>query len=143
VSVAGRRQLINRKQRSYILDVAHNTEAVEQLMRFLEHKPCKGRRIAVFAALSDKPIDAMISGLVDLIDEWYLPCGVGGDRASNPALMATERLPKCKIHPDFDSAWSDVEASGAAGDQVVVFGSFFTVSEALSRLDVKPEGLPK
>ena len=68
---------------------------------------------------------------------------MGGDRASNPALMATERLPKCKIHPDFDSAWSDLEASGAAGDQVVVFGSFFTVSEALSRLDVKPEGLPK
>ena len=143
VSVAGRRQVIDRGQCSYILDVAHNTEAIEQLMSFLEHKPCEGRRIAIFAALSDKPIDAMISGLVDLIDEWYLPDGVGGERASDPALMAIERLSQSTIHPDFDSAWKKVEASIAAGDQVVVFGSFFTVSEALGRLNVKPAGLPK
>ncbi len=143
VSVAGRRQVIDRGQCSYILDVAHNTEAIEQLMSFLEHKPCEGRRIAIFAALSDKPIDAMISGLVDLIDEWYLPDGVGGERASDPALMAIERLSQSTIHPDFDSAWNKVEASKAAGDQVVVFGSFFTVSEALGRLNVKPAGLPK
>ena len=143
VSIAGRRQLIERGQCSYILDVAHNTEAIEQLMSFLEHKPCEGRRIAIFAALSDKPIDAMISGLVDLIDEWYLPDGVGGDRASDPASIATVRLSQSTIHPDFDSAWNDVQASIAAGDQVVVFGSFFTVSEALSRLDVRTAGLPK
>lgn len=143
VCVAGRRQVIDRGQCSYILDVAHNTEAIEQLMSFLEHQPCEGHRIALFAALSDKPIDAMISGLVDLIDEWHLPGGVGGERASDPALMATERLSQSTIHPDFDSAWNNVEASIAAGDQVVVFGSFFTVSEALSRLDIKPSGLPK
>ena len=143
VSIAGRRQLIDRGQCSYILDVAHNTEAIEQLMSFLEHQPCEGQRIALFAALSDKPIDAMISGLVDLMDEWHLPGGVGGERASDPALMAIERLSQSMIHPDFDSAWNHVEASIAAGDQVVVFGSFFTVSEALSRLDIKPAGLPK
>ena len=143
VSIAGRRQLIERGQCSYILDVAHNTEAIEQLTSFLEHKPCEGRRIAIFAALSDKPIDAMISGLVDLIDEWYLPDGVGGDRASDPASIATERLSQSSIHPDFDGAWNNVQASIAAEDQVVVFGSFFTVSEALSRLDVRTAGLPK
>ena len=85
----------------------------------------------------------MISGLVDLIDEWYLPDGVGGDRASDPASIATERLSQSSIHPDFDGAWNNVQASIAAGDQVVVFGSFFTVSEALSRLDVRTAGLPK
>ena len=143
VSIAGRHQVIDRGQCSYILDVAHNTEAIEQLTSFLEHKPCEGRRIAIFAALSDKPIDAMISGLVDLIDEWYLPDGVGGDRASDPASIATERLSQSTIHPDFDGAWNNVQASIAAGDQVVVFGSFFTVSEALSRLDVRTAGLPK
>jgi dihydrofolate synthase/folylpolyglutamate synthase len=143
VSVAGRRQVIDRGQCSYILDVAHNTEAIAQLISFLEQKPCEGRRIALFAALSDKPIDAMISGLVDLIDEWYLPAGVGGERASDPALMARERLSQSMIHRDFESAWHDVQAVVGAGDQVVVFGSFFTVSEALSRLDVRTAGLPK
>ena len=85
----------------------------------------------------------MISGLVDLIDEWYLPAGVGGERASDPALMATERLSQSMIYRDFESAWHDVRAVVGAGDQVVVFGSFFTVSEALSRLDVRTAGLPK
>lgn len=141
VSVAGRRQVISREQYSYILDVAHNIEAIDQLIDFLKQKPCEGRRIAIFAALSDKPIDAMISGLVDLIDEWYLPAGVGGERASDPALMATERLSQSMIRSDFESAWNDVHAVVGAGDQIVVFGSFFTVSEALSRLDVKPADL--
>ncbi|MCH1553987.1 MAG: bifunctional folylpolyglutamate synthase/dihydrofolate synthase [Luminiphilus sp.] len=143
LSVAGRRQVIKSGQCSYILDVAHNTEAIDQLIDFLEQTPCEGRRIAIFAALSDKPIDAMITRLVGLIDEWYLPDGVGEERGSDPALMATEQLSQCSIHPDFDTAWNDVQVSVSAGDQIVVFGSFFTVSEALRRLDVKPAGLTK
>ena len=143
VSVAGRRQVINRDHASYVLDVAHNSEAVGQLASFLRNHPCEGRRIAIFAALSDKPIDAMIGGLVGLIDEWHLPKGVGGERASDPALMKRERLSKATIHPDFDSAWSGSQTAAGDGDLILVFGSFFTVSEALSRLNVSTASLPK
>ena len=143
VSVAGRRQVINRDDASVILDVAHNREAVGQLVRFLQNHPCEGRRIAIFAALSDKPIDAMLSGLFDLIDEWHLPRGVGGERASDPNLMNREQLSQATIHPDFDSAWSESQIAAGDGDLILVFGSFFTVSEALSRLNVNTVSVPE
>ena len=51
-----------------LLDVAHNPAAVRNLADFLREKPSSGRTMAVFAALSDKNIRAMIQAVAS----WWM-----------------------------------------------------------------------
>lgn len=117
-----------------IVDVAHNEESC-QLLRdrlFAHGKPAK--RFAVWAMLNDKEIDKVSEMFKDLFDVWYIP-KLNTPRAF-PQTMLVESLSNCGVNKIFcaDStklAYEMLMQKVKPQDQIIVFGSFFTVSEWL------------
>jgi dihydrofolate synthase/folylpolyglutamate synthase len=131
-------QCLSARERRLVLDVAHNEAAVLNLADFLK-KRCPGRRLAVFAALSDKDIHAMIRSCRGCFDGWYI-CELPGVSRAGPAQdTATvlrdegERVNGVCDNPReaVNLALNDLDQ----GETLAVFGSFYTVAEVLSELE--------
>lgn len=112
----------------WYLDVGHNREA---LARFLARVPVAasgGRTLAVCAMLADKPVEALDPFRAQ-VDEWLL-ADLDGPRGGPAGRLAASVGPaQC-----FTSVRAAVEAAAEVarpGDRVLVFGSFFTVAEAV------------
>ena len=118
-----------------ILDVAHNAAAAQVLADNLESMPCSGRTLGVFGVLQDKEIDKIASVLAGQVDQWYacgLPVARGATTAQirNGLLQATapERV---VCFENVANALVAAQDTARENDRIVVFGSFYTVSEAL------------
>ena len=142
VELPGRFQIVPGTP-TLVLDVAHNPHSVAALTENLDAMgfyPCTH---AVFGAMADKDLDAMLSRVAPLVDRWYL-CDLPIARA----IKAVDLVPHIQALPAGDKALAGTFASpslalsaahGAAGpaDRIVVFGSFYTVGGVLQ------DGLPK
>ncbi len=64
--------------KTIVLDVAHNPEAVKTLVNTLSESPME--TVAIFSALADKNIDDMIELATDSIKQWFL-VPLSADRA--------------------------------------------------------------
>ena len=119
-----------------LLDVAHNPEAVTILSKHLRKYYPKVRVRAVFAVMRDKDIQQMVGIIGDLIEAWYLS-PLPMQRAANPEEIA-EILHNAgmeKVITGFDDVPLAVKAAlkaSSPGDMVLVFGSFFLVSDYLA-----------
>jgi dihydrofolate synthase/folylpolyglutamate synthase len=136
--LAGRCQKVHRQGVDWYLDIGHNREA---LQRFLALLPTPaGRRRAVFAMLADKPAGAVIGDFQAAVDDWYL-ASLAGPRG-RPAAALAELFPASLALHCFESVADAVRSVGqdcGEGDQVLVFGSFHTVSEAAQALGLELE----
>ncbi|HYN53364.1 MAG TPA: cyanophycin synthetase, partial [Methylotenera sp.] len=146
VTLAGRFQTVfNKNSVKVILDVAHNPHAANALAENLKvFKRQDGRTFAVFAMLADKDIQGVITALKDEIDVWYL-AGIDNVRGISAAELASiliKTVPAA-IYKTFEAAADaylqasiDIEAciDGNENDKIVVFGSFFTVSNVMQLL---------
>lgn len=142
VELPGRFQIVPGTP-TLVLDVAHNPHSVAALTENLDAMgfyPCTH---AVFGAMADKDLDAMLSRVAPLVDRWYL-CDLPIARASK----AADLVPHILALPAGDKGLAGTFASpsqalsaalGAAGpaDRIAVFGSFYTVGGVLQ------DGLPK
>jgi dihydrofolate synthase/folylpolyglutamate synthase len=132
--VPGRLQVVSESP-EVVVDVAHNPQAAAQLAHWLRAHPKPTR--AVFGALKDKDVDALVAELDPLFIEWHL-AGIhdAGARGGGPELLAARlaaRVPAERRHEHHDAAKAleaAVKASGA-DERVLVFGSFHTVADAL------------
>lgn len=121
-----------------LLDVAHNPQAARILAGHLRrHHP--GQRIrAVFTVMRDKDITGMIEPLRDLVDSWYL-APLSMNRAATPEELA-EILHNAGIsrikrgYADVSAACQAALGEAEAGELLLVFGSFFLVSEYLAQV---------
>ena len=135
VRLPGRFQII-RQQPVVIVDVAHNLQAAESLLSQLKAHDCAGRTHAVVAMLADKPVADVIKAVSGKIDCWY-PAGLESvPRGLSAAHMAdaVERLAsdvKLSAASTVASACEQALAAAADNDRIIVFGSFYTVSEAM------------
>src|SRR5690606_17608785 len=50
-----------------IVDVGHNPQAARELAAWLQAEPADGRTLAVFAALADKDVTAIVDALEDAV----------------------------------------------------------------------------
>jgi dihydrofolate synthase/folylpolyglutamate synthase len=119
-----------------LLDVAHNPQAVRNLVthlrRYYPYRRCK----AVFSVMRDKDIPAMIGILREHMQEWYL-APLRMPRAASP-----EELKKIlhnagitRVRNGYTDAADAIQAASRdalSGDLLVIFGSFFLVSEYLA-----------
>ncbi len=118
-----------------ILDVAHNAAAVQALSANLRNMPCSGRTLAVFGVLKDKQIDKIVASLADQVDRWFaceLPVTRGAEVPQIEAALL-QVVDKERVET-FDNVCNGLAAARDAArenDRIVVFGSFYTVSEAL------------
>ncbi|MGB4858542.1 MAG: bifunctional tetrahydrofolate synthase/dihydrofolate synthase [Dokdonella sp.] len=119
-----------------LIDVAHNLQAAQQLAQYLLDNPPRGRSIAVFGALADKDVPAIVAVLDGAFDHWHLG---GLDRANARGLDATalhERVASVPsrdvtTHPDISAALAAAQASARSGDLIVAFGSFHVAAAAM------------
>nr|VFJ56009.1 MAG: dihydrofolate synthase / folylpolyglutamate synthase [Candidatus Kentron sp. FW] len=121
-----------------ILDVAHNQEAAQMLACTLRDHPCDGRTLAVFAILEDKCIEAVLDAMRTVIDAWYVSnLNVPRGRSTGEIVMAMSRL-GMGVHVDVattvSGAYDAALRSAGPEDRLVIFGSFYTVSEVLESL---------
>ena len=147
VELPGRFQIVP-GQPMLVLDVAHNPHSVAALSENLDAMgfyPCTH---AVFGAMADKDLAAMLSRIGPLVDRWYF-CDLPTPRAASaeqlrallPARAAASgpaaQLPVATCHADPRSALQAAVSAADPADRIIVFGSFFTVGGVLR------DGLPR
>ncbi len=134
-SLPGRMQHLICRGCKIILDVAHNQESAEFLALNLVSIKSQGRFKAVFGALQDKDINAIVAPLMPLIERWYLGEVKSSRRATLQELSS--RLQIISQNANFALCQSislslhQAIAESTEMDTIVVFGSFYTVAEVL------------
>jgi len=117
-----------------ILDVAHNPAAARLLASALGPNTEGRRSVAVFSALSDKPVEPIARSLDASFSDW-LVAPLAGPRGRQAAEIQAA-LQRAGVGGRVEALESVAEALKHArnlagdGDRVVVFGSFHTVAEA-------------
>ena len=121
-----------------LLDVAHNPQAVAILAGHLRQYFPGIKIRAIFSVMRDKDIVSMIQQISDVVDSWYL-APLRMPRAAAPEELA-EILHNAGIHKVKQSFTNVTDACRAArqdadpGDLLLVFGSFFLVSDYLAQV---------
>jgi dihydrofolate synthase/folylpolyglutamate synthase len=130
--LTGRRQKLNYKGISIILDVAHNPAATRELAAFLTTH-C-GTKIAVASVLEDKDWASMVDNLSKVIDCWNIAELTTVSRATKGhsmlKLLYNAGL-EAKLADSIEQAFTNAVSQAEDGDTVVVFGSFYTVASVL------------
>jgi dihydrofolate synthase/folylpolyglutamate synthase len=134
VKLAGRFQLFPGEP-TCIFDVAHNPDAVRQLAQQLQQYPCQGRTLAVLGMLADKDSKAALEEIFNNIDEWFIapvltPRSESAENLSGVlgSYNASVSVTSC---PSIRDAIEKARKKANPGDRIVVFGSFYTVAEAM------------
>jgi len=112
-----------------IIDVAHNPSASLYLSKKINQLKIQGKLYAILGMLNDKDILGIINPLKRKVDFWY---------AAPLKHMRTANIKKLKkflpIHKtiflnSIHESWKTVQKIVNKKDIILVFGSFFTVSE--------------
>ena len=116
-----------------LLDVAHNEESAIALYDFASKKKNNGKVLAVFSILADKSIESVISPFINLVDEWYIstidhPRALPAKEIEAIINKQTENTKIC-IFSNLQTAYKNARKNIAANDNIIVFGSFFTVAQ--------------
>ncbi|MDH4050103.1 MAG: bifunctional tetrahydrofolate synthase/dihydrofolate synthase [Rubrivivax sp.] len=136
VSLPGRFQIVP-GQPTLVLDVAHNPHSVAALAQNLDAMGFYPRTHAVFGAMQDKDLQAIITRLTPLVDSWHF-CDLPTPRAASArALAALPRPPTpgrevtTHTHDSPSAALAAAVAAADPVDRILVFGSFYTVGGVL------------
>ncbi len=138
--VPGRCQVIDRRPR-YLLDVAHNTQAIKHLANQINLLKPKANKVwAIFSGRRNKQLTEALLILKPLIDEWLLP------HSTDTRAYLPEDLQQL-FHPlgitcyhrctHFKVAYERVAQQAANNDLIVVFGSFIVVGAIMNELDLE------
>jgi dihydrofolate synthase/folylpolyglutamate synthase len=146
VELPGRFQIVPGTP-TLVLDVAHNPHSVAALTENLDAMgfyPCTH---AVFGAMADKDLVAMLERVAPLIDRWHVT-DLPLERASkaesladmldgNPATAPGGKSRVAGRHATPIEALRAAVAEADPADRIVVFGSFYTVGGVLQ------DGVPR
>jgi dihydrofolate synthase/folylpolyglutamate synthase len=139
VELAGRFQIVP-GQPALVLDVAHNTQAAGALAVNLDQMGFYPRTFAVFGAMRDKDLDAIVARLHPLVDRWFLtdlPTPRAAHADELKARLPSERQDDASCHGAPSAALAAALEAADPVDRIVIFGSFFTVGGVLK------DGLPR
>lgn len=136
VQLMGRFQLCCEENIPVLLDVAHNPQAVRTLVEHLDENFADKKIHAVFAMMKDKDINAVIGLIKDKISDWFI-APLANPRAATKEMMQTcfKQQDVHQVRLDFDSfagAFAAAKQSAQKDDLILIFGSFFLVSEYLA-----------
>ncbi|SDV47666.1 bifunctional tetrahydrofolate synthase/dihydrofolate synthase [Chitinasiproducens palmae] len=125
-----------------VLDVAHNPHAAAVLAQNLGGMGFFPFTYAVFGAMADKDLDAIVDRMKGEIDHWHV-CDLPIARAERATDLAARIAARTSAHGDdggestlrrYDSpalAYQDALKRASENDRIVVFGSFYTVAGVL------------
>ena len=130
-SLPGRRQVIQNKP-MVMLDVAHNPQATHLLAFDIKNMKYK-RVIAVVAMLADKDIRATLAPMLSVVCTWHcasldVPRGAKSSTLVS-AVLSSEK--KVLEYESVEIAYKRALEEAKKNDLVIVFGSFYTVTDVL------------
>ncbi|WAG77246.1 bifunctional tetrahydrofolate synthase/dihydrofolate synthase [Metapseudomonas furukawaii] len=130
------------KSLSLLLDVGHNPHAAEYLASRLESRPVAGRRLAVFGLLADKDLPGVLAPLVGQVDRWAVaPLPTPRSRPAGELQAALTNLhADVSVHETIAAALEAQCEQATPDDEILVFGSFYSVAEALAWLEGRING---
>ena len=136
ITLPGRFQRVGQ----YIFDVAHNPDGATVLARTLDAVGPKRPIVAVISVLIDKDWRGILTALSGSIDHFVLTSAPTAPesrawRPEDAVTFAREHGWSADIEHDFASALS---RAASAGGTVLVTGSFHTVGDAMTNLQVSP-----
>ena len=140
VRLAGRFQLID-GEIPVLLDVGHNPQAVKTLADYVT-AVFPGRRIhAVFSMMKDKDITGVLEIMNHVVYDWFF-APLTNPRAASETVMreifSQSSVPRVYFgFAGFTEAFAAAKKQSREGDLLLVFGSFFLVSECLVEFENK------
>ena len=119
------------------LDVGHNPHAAQFLAGRLQVSQPAGRRLAVFGLLADKDLPGVVAPLLAEVKHWAVTPLPTERSRSAPELHGhlLARAAQAEMHADVTSALQAQCERAVEGDEILLFGSFFCVAEALMWLE--------
>lgn len=130
------------KSLTLLLDVGHNPHAADYLAQRLASRALPGKRLAVFGLLADKDLSGVVAPLLSEVDNWAV-APLPTSRSREVAELQAH-LQHCGAQV---AAYASVQAAleaqceqAADGDEVLLFGSFYCVAEALDWLARQANG---
>jgi dihydrofolate synthase/folylpolyglutamate synthase len=117
-----------------IFDVAHNPMAAQSLSRLLQQLPCLGNTYAVVSILQDKDIFGIVALLQENITSWHVaPLNTPRSATVQCLVEHLQTVGTRNIHTytSIADAYTQTLSQAQEGDRIIVFGSFYTVAEAL------------
>ncbi len=140
VHLAGRFQLIE-SEIPVLLDVGHNPEAVKTLADYLQAVYPDTRIHAVFSMMKDKDIAGVLDIMNPVVHDWFF-APLTNPRAATESVMrgifSQSDISKVAFgYAGFSEAFSAAKSQANVGDLLLVFGSFFLVSECLVEFENK------
>jgi len=133
LSLIGRLQKVKFKGINVILDVAHNPAAARILRKNLP--VVAGKTFAVASVLADKDWSGIVEQMAPSVDDWL----IGQINDNQRALDARSLLKvvytaqhKGRCYQSVENAFHQAIIEASSLDQVIVFGSFHTVSAVLT-----------
>lgn len=141
--VPGRFQTVQWRERQVILDVAHNPAATAYLVERLKQSATSGSKIhGIVAMMADKDRAQSLANLKGQVSYWYTV-----DLSFIPRAATVEQLRQSLVDLGVDAEFSGSVAAclqaaynnSAAGDRILVFGSFYTVAAGLQALAAATE----
>lgn len=146
VELPGRFQIVPGTP-TLVLDVAHNPHSVAALAENLDAMGFYPTTHAVFGAMADKDLPAMLARISPLIDRWHLtdlPLARAAKAAALAPIVEASPAPglaRCSTVAGLYSNPQDALQAAVSGadpaDRIVVFGSFHTVGGVLQ------DGVPR
>ncbi len=142
VELPGRFQIVP-GQPTLVLDVAHNPHSVAALAANLDAMGFYPTTHAVFGAMADKDLAAMLRKIGPIVDRWYFTDLPTARADTAQGLLVRWRAQETRQDVTAGMYNEPMEALAAAvaaadpADRIVVFGSFYTVGGVLK------DGLPR
>jgi dihydrofolate synthase/folylpolyglutamate synthase len=146
VELPGRFQIVPGTP-TLVLDVAHNPHSVAALAENLDAMGFYPTTHAVFGAMADKDLPAMLERISPLIDRWHLTdlplARAAKAEALAPLVQASPAPGLARVstvagqHASPQAALQAAVAGADPADRIVVFGSFHTVGGVLQ------DGVPR
>ena len=134
VDLPGRLQMLPGRP-AVVLDVAHNPHAARVLAEGLGNMGFFQNTYAVFSMLCDKDIGGVVEAVKHRFDEWFI-APIQHPRGASVELLRqtiTGAAAKQPVHAlsSVASAYQHACEQATQNDRIVVFGSFYTVSDVL------------
>ena len=130
------------KSLTLLLDVGHNPHAAEYLAQRLANRAVPGKRLAVFGLLADKDLAGVVAPLLAEVHSWAV-AALPTSRSREAVELQTHLHNNGARVAAYASVQAALEAQceqAADGDEVLLFGSFYCVAEALDWLARQANG---
>jgi dihydrofolate synthase/folylpolyglutamate synthase len=131
LELAGRLQSLQYRGKNILVDVAHNPAAGQHLAANISGS---GKHYdAIVAIMADKDAEGLFAPLAPLIDRWYC-IALNEKRAMTPKALKSLLVEQLHV-PAENIVCTDIcSALNDGANELLVFGSFFLISELKSEL---------